>query len=130
VSLPHASVVLDTDVLVDYLRGLPAAGRYVDGLAEVPTASEVTRVEVLRGVRSHERRMTERFLATIRWAAVDGDISGLAGELGRRYRRSHGNIGVADLVVAATAERLRLPLATLNVRHFPMFEGLEPAYRR
>jgi predicted nucleic acid-binding protein len=34
------------------------------------------------------------------------------------------------LVIAATAERLGLPLATLNVRHFPMFEGLEPAYRR
>jgi predicted nucleic acid-binding protein len=27
-------------------------------------------------------------------------------------------------------EQLGLPLATLNVRHFPMFPGLEPAYRR
>jgi predicted nucleic acid-binding protein len=39
-------------------------------------------------------------------------------------------IGVADLLIAATAERLGLPLATLDVRHYPMFEGLEPAYRR
>jgi predicted nucleic acid-binding protein len=39
-------------------------------------------------------------------------------------------IGVADLVIAATAVRLGLPLATLNLRHLPMFEGLEPAYRR
>jgi predicted nucleic acid-binding protein len=122
--------VLDTDVLVDYLRGLPAAGRYVDGLAEVPTCSEVTRVEVLRGIRSHERRATERFLATIGWSAVDEETSRLAGELGRRFRRSHGGIGVTDLVIAATAARLAIPLATLNVRHFPMFEGLEPAYRR
>ena len=129
-SLPSAGVVLDTDVLIDYLRGLPAAGRYVDGLAEVPTCSEVTRAEVLRGLRSHERRVTERFLATIRWAAVDETTSRLAGELGRRFRHSHGSIGVADLVIAATATRLRIPLATLNVRDFPMFEGLEPAYRR
>lgn len=129
-SLPHASVVLDTDVLIDYLRGLPAAGRYVDGLASVPTCSEVTRVEVLRGMRSHERRVTERFLATLRWSAVDEQTSQLAGELGRRFRQRHGGIGVADLVVAATAARLGLPLATLNVRHFPMFERLEPAYRR
>ena len=56
--------------------------------------------------------------------------SPLAGELGRRFRRSHGALGVADLLIAASAERLRVPLATLNVRHFPMFEGLEPAYRR
>jgi predicted nucleic acid-binding protein len=130
VSLPQASAVLDTDVLIDYLRGLPAAGRFVDGLAAVPTCSEVTRVEVLRGMRSHERRVTERFLATVGWSTVDEEISRLAGELGRRFRRSHGGIGVVDLVVAATAVRLKLPLATLNVRRFPMFEGLEPAYVR
>ena len=129
-NLPRVGVVLDTDVLVDYLRGLPAAGRYVDGLVEVPTCAEVTRVEVLRGMRSHERRVTERFLATIRWVGVDEEVSTLAAELGRRFRGSHGALGVADLVVAATAERHKLPLATLNVRHFPMFPGLEPAYRR
>jgi hypothetical protein len=54
-------------VLIDYLRGVPAAGRYVDGLAEVPTCSELTGAEILRGMRAHERRVTERFLATIRW---------------------------------------------------------------
>ena len=124
------SVLLDSDVIIDYLRGLPAAGRYVDGLAATPACSEMTRVEVLRGVRSPERRGTERFLATIRWVVVDEGISGLAGELGRRFRRSHEALGVADLVVAATAQRLEVPLATLNVRHFPMFDGLEPAYRR
>jgi predicted nucleic acid-binding protein len=124
------SVLLDSDVLVDYLRGLRAAGRYVDGLAATPTCSEVTRVEVLRGMRSNERRVTERFLATIRWVQVDEEISALAGELGRRFRRSHGALGLADLVIAATAERRRVPLATLNVRHFPMFPELVPAYRR
>jgi predicted nucleic acid-binding protein len=124
------SVLLDSDVIIDYLRGLPAAGDYVNGLAVTPTCSEVTRVEVLRGVRTHERRVPERFLATIRWAVVDEDISRLAGELGRRFRQSHGAIGTADLVVAATAKQLEIPLGTLNVRHFPMFEGLEPAYRR
>jgi predicted nucleic acid-binding protein len=124
------TVLLDSDVLVDYLRGLPAAGGYVDGLAVTPTCSEVTRVEVLRGMRSHERRVTERFLATIRWVGVDQEISTRAGDLGRRFRRSHGTLGVADLVIAATSEQLGFPLATLNVRHFPMFPGLEPAYRR
>jgi predicted nucleic acid-binding protein len=124
------SVLLDSDVLVDYLRGLPAAGRYVDGLRVTPTCSEVTRVEVLRGMRSHERRAVERFLAAIRWVGVDEGISTLAGDLGRRFRRSHTALGVADLVIAATADRHGLSLATLNVRHFPMFPELEPAYRR
>jgi predicted nucleic acid-binding protein len=124
------SVLLDSDVLVDYLRGLPAAGRYVDGLRVTPTCSEVTRVEVLRGMRSHERRAVERLLAAIRWVGVDEGISTLAGDLGRRFRGSHTALGVADLVIAATADRHGLSLATLNVRHFPMFPELEPAYRR
>ena len=127
---PSADVVLDSDVLIDYLRGLAAAGRFFDGLTSVPTCSEVTRVEVLRGMRSQERPATERLLATMRWVVVDDQVSALAGELGRRFRPGHDAIGVADLVSAATAARLGLPLATLNVRHFPMFEGLEPAYRR
>jgi predicted nucleic acid-binding protein len=124
------TVLLDSDVLVDCLRGLPAAGRYLDGLTVTPTCSEVTRVEVLRGMRAQERRVTERFLATIRWIEVDEEISTLAGDLGRRFRRSHGALAVADLLIGATAGRLGLPLATLNVRHFPMLPGLEPAYRR
>lgn len=58
------TVLLDSDVLVDYLRGLPAAGRYVDGLTVTPT-----------GMRSNERRVTERFLATMRWVGADEEIS-------------------------------------------------------
>ena len=34
----------------------------------------------------------------------------------------------ADYLVAATSIVLGAPLLTTNVRHFPMFEGLEPAY--
>jgi predicted nucleic acid-binding protein len=31
-------------------------------------------------------------------------------------------------VIAATAEIHDAPLMTLNVKHFPMFEGLQPAF--
>ncbi|HTM86161.1 MAG TPA: VapC toxin family PIN domain ribonuclease, partial [Mycobacterium sp.] len=51
-----------------------------------------------------------------------------AGELGRLWRPSYSGIGTADLVIAATAELAGAALVTLNVRHFPMFEGLKPAY--
>lgn len=51
-----------------------------------------------------------------------------AGELGRAYRQSHPGLGVVDLVVAATALGLNAELATSNVRHFPMFVGLEAPY--
>lgn len=72
--------------------------------------------------------MTERLLGTFGWIAVDESIARRAGELGRRWRASHGGLAAADLMIAATALEHDLELATLNVRHFPMFEGLEPPY--
>jgi predicted nucleic acid-binding protein len=94
----------------------------------VPAASEITRVEVLRGVRSGERRITERLLSTFQWVSLDEPIARRAGDLGRRWRASH-RLATADLVIAATAIDRGFDLATLDVRHFPMFEALEPPYR-
>jgi predicted nucleic acid-binding protein len=123
------TVVIDSDVLIDVLRGIPAASAFLKGLDRPPVCSEVSRVEVLRGMRSGERRATERLLSLIGWASVDETVSVRAGAFGRRFRRSHA-LAVPDLLVAATADRLGLPLATRNVRDYPMFPDLEPAYRR
>jgi predicted nucleic acid-binding protein len=123
------SAILDTTILVDVLRGHIQAVDYMLALEEVPVCSEVTRVEVLRGLRSDERRPAERLFQQLRWFPVDEAIARVAGELGRGLRRSHSGIGVADLIIAATAEQLGLPLATTNVRHFPMIKGLRPPYR-
>lgn len=122
------SVVLDTSVLVDHLRALPEATGYLLDLAERPVCSEISRIEVLQGLRSAERRAAEQLFSLVRWVAIDDAIARRAGELGRRWRRSHSGIGVADLVIAATAEHLDAGLATRNVKHFPMFEGLQPPY--
>jgi predicted nucleic acid-binding protein len=46
----------------------------------------------------------------------------------RQYRRSHSGIGLADYLIAATAELHGLTLATLNVRRFPMFSNLESPF--
>lgn len=124
-----APLVLDTSVLIDVLRGSEPATRWLSKLDAVPVCSEITRVEVLRGVRSSERAATERLLQALRWIAVDERISRRAGELGRRYRSSHPGLGVADLVIAATALELDGAVATANVRHYPMLAGLRPPYR-
>ena len=46
----------------------------------------------------------------------------------RKFRRSHAAIDLVDYVIAATAELHEAKLATLNVRHFPMFKGLTPPW--
>jgi predicted nucleic acid-binding protein len=123
------AVLVDTSVLIDLLRGHPAARDYLRALDQLPLVSEVTRVEILRGVRPAEREATERLFGALRWVEVDEQIARRAGELGRRWDRHRPGIALADLVIAASAEHLGAELATMNVRHFPMFPELPPPYR-
>jgi len=120
------SVVFDTSVLIDILRGDSAALDYARTVGSVPACSEATRVEVMRGLRRAERRDAEELFRSIRCVAVDEPIARRAGELGRRWDRHRPGIALADLVVAATAEQLGADLATANLRHFPMFDLRAP----
>ena len=122
------NVVLDTSVLVDHLRASTPATEYLAGLEGRPACSEISRIEVLQGLRSAERQAAARLFAVIEWVPVTEVIARRAGELGRKWRRSHPGIGVADLAIAATAEQLAATLATQNLKHFPMFKGLRAPY--
>ena len=122
------SVVLDTGVLIDHLRASTAATDYLTGLDDRPVCSEVSRIEVIQGLRSAERKAADRLFALIAWVPVSEVVARRAGELGRQWRRSHPGIGVADLAIAATVEHVEATLATRNLKHFPMFEGLRAPY--
>jgi predicted nucleic acid-binding protein len=122
------SVVFDTSILIDVLRGDAAALDYVRSVTNVPICSEVTRIEVARGLRSGERASAEQLFRTLHWVPLDEPIARRAGELGRRWDRHRPGISLADLVIAATAEQVDAHLATANVRHFPMFEELQAPY--
>ncbi|HEX5983400.1 MAG TPA: type II toxin-antitoxin system VapC family toxin [Solirubrobacterales bacterium] len=121
-------MVLDTSVLVDHLRACAPATEYLAGLEGRPACSEISRIEVVQGLRSRERAAAKRLFALIEWVPVSEAIARRAGELGRQWRHSHPGIGVADLAIAATAEQLDAALATRNLKHFPMFEGLRSPY--
>jgi hypothetical protein len=120
-------IVLDTTVLVDILRGHRPALEYLRALDAPPTCSEITRVEILRGLRHRERDASEALMRAVGWISVDEPIARRAGALGRTWRRSHA-LAAADLVIGATALELGAELATSNVRHFPMFPELVPPY--
>lgn len=121
---------MDTSVLVDDLRGRHEAAsvRERERGAGPLDASEITRLEVLAGMRSVEEQATRPLLATLRWHPVDEGIAEQAGVLGRRWLPSHQAVDDADLVIAATTVHLGARLQTLDIRHFPMFSGLTPTY--
>jgi len=124
------SACVDTSVLIDYLCDHPGAvalleERRRDGRLH---ASEITRLEILAGMRPSEEDATRSLFGALVWHPVDADVAEEAGWLGRRWLPSHHTIDSADLAVAATARLMGVPLLTMNVRHFPMFEGLRPPY--
>ena len=90
--------------------------------------SVVSIAEIIGGMRSVERREVWRLFSALRTEPVNELIARRAGEFMRRYRRSHNGIGLGDYLIAATADTRGLSLATLNVRHFPMFEGIQPPF--
>jgi predicted nucleic acid-binding protein len=121
------SVLADTSVLVDYLRGVAQArdalrGVFADG--DLVEASVLTRAELSIGMRKSERRSTDALVAAVHWVPVDDAVADEADALARSYGRSHSGIDAVDYCIAATARVHGLDLWTLNVRHFPMFPKL------
>ena len=123
------TAVVDTSVLIDYLRGHAGARQVLEReRAAAPLhASEITRLEVLAGMRPGEEAGTNSLLSVLIWHPLDQQIAEDAGELGRRWLPSH-RIDGADLAIAATALGLGARLLTRNVRHFPMISDLRPPY--
>jgi len=124
------SALVDTSVLIDYLRGHRDAAKILEQeRAAAPLhASEMTRLELLAGMRPTEEEGTRSLLSVLIWHPVDDDVAQEAGALGRRWLPSHRNIDGADLAIAATAIRTGSRLLTRNVRHFPMFKDLSAPY--
>lgn len=122
--------LFDSTVLIAHLRGHPSATQLLRGAAAdaAASASVLSRVEIEGGMRSGERADVARLFSALRLEPVTDPIAARAGSMLRRFRSSHTGIDLVDYVVAATAEELDAELLTLNIRHFPMFDGLEPAF--
>lgn len=124
------TILVDTSVLIDHLRGDAAARRALADAAEHGerlACSVVTRVEVLAGMRPEEPP-TRRLLSALDWIAVDEEVAERAGVLANRFLRSHPGVDPVDFIIAATAELHEATLWTRDVEHFPMIADLAPPY--
>ena len=129
-SAKTARFLVDTDVMIDFLRGRPEAIRWVKRKADRITLSVVVLAELFAGARDDaERSELDALSSLFPVLDVSTEIARQGGILKHRFHPSHGT-GLADALIAATAEIHDMELKTLNVRHYPMIPGLEPAYRK
>lgn len=124
--------LIDTDVLVDYLRDNPLAVKYI----ETNTAksefylSAITVSELYAGVREgKEKHIMDQFLRAFKIVSVDETIAQAGGLYRRDYGKSHG-VGLADAIIAASAESVEAKLVTLNKKHYPMIKDLITPYSK
>lgn len=116
------SLLLDTTVLIDALRGYPAAGRLreLHSSGEVPWICAINVEEVMRGALAEEETTVSRFLSGFRLAP----LGRAEGERAGRWRREHARAGItlsqADCLIAAAAVGVGAGLASGNPKHFPM----------
>lgn len=101
-------VLLDTDVLVDHLRGTRELSARLAG----SSFSTITRAELYSG-RQTDERIVDRLLDQFEELSVDRKIAEEAGRI-----RRETNIRLPDALIAATAQVAKLPLHTRNTRDF------------
>jgi predicted nucleic acid-binding protein len=108
------SVLLDTVILIDYLRSLPPAVEYLERIREDACISVITRAEVLVGVADEERLAVAALLDWFPLYVLEKDAADLAASLRRSERWK-----LPDAFQAALAQRHGLQLATRNTKDFP-----------
>ncbi len=123
-----ANELLDTNILIDFLRSKPEALNYYSSLS-APSISVITVAELFAGVRSQEEKILRMFLRTLNVIDVSSEIAEKGGYFRRDYAKSHG-VDLNDAMIAATAEIESKTLVTFNKKHFPMLTNVIVPYQR
>jgi len=124
------AVLVDTDIVIDFLRGNGQAVAYVKSVSDSVCFSAITVSEIHAGTRgSREETEVERLFSLFPVIAVTGEIAREAGKLVKTYRPSHA-VEIPDAIIAATCHLTDAALSTLNVKHYPMFRALKPPYTK
>jgi predicted nucleic acid-binding protein len=123
-------LLLDTDLLIDYLRGRTEAVTYLEGRTESLLISAITVAELYAGVQDGaERTKLDAFISGFEVVLLDQEIAVRGGLYRRDYGKSHST-GLADALIAASAELRQAALVTLNQKHFPMLANVIVPYSK
>lgn len=123
-------LLIDTGVLMEYLRGRDEAVAYLEGLTSDLYLSVISVAELFAGIKNDEEgESLELLLQAFAILPVTEKTAGRGRAYRREYRPSHGT-GLADALIAATCEESGANLVTFNRRHFPMVSRITVPYRR
>lgn len=120
------TVLIDTDVLVDCLRGVPAARRWLEShSAERFLIPGMVAMELLAGCRDRgELRRTMEFVDGVDVVWPEPSEFAMAYDLLSRHWLA-SSLAIPDCLIAATALSRSWRLYTFNLKHFRVVDGLD-----
>jgi tRNA(fMet)-specific endonuclease VapC len=121
--------LINTDWVIDYLKGRPEAGRLIDPLVEKGISiSLITYGEILEGIyygreRDRHAQAFRDFLQATPIVPLTESCMEYFADIRGGLRASGQIIGDADILIAATTLVYDLIFLTQNTRHFARVPG-------
>lgn len=117
--------LLDTAIIIDYLRGRREAVELVRGVfseGSLLGCCPINIIEVYAGMREGEREATRELLDSLEYHELTKPIAEWAGECKLSYQKKGFTLSLPDVAIAAIAIANDLVLMTDNPKHYPMPE--------
>jgi len=117
-------ILLDTNILIEILKGNRQTEQEVAGLRGPLSVSTVSVMELMYGARDKgEVLRIQQFVQLFEQLPLSEAISTAALRLVTDYAKSHG-LDIPDALIAATAIEHRASLLTYNLKDFRFIPGL------
>lgn len=115
--------VIDTNILVDYLRGIPESALEL-ALYQNPAISVISWIEIMAGTMPSTEPSARAFLKTFDLHPLNEEVAERAAQI-RKSKR----VKMPDAIIWATAEVHQSILVTRNTRDFdPKLPGVRVPY--
>jgi len=126
----NETLLVDTDVMIDLLRGHEDAVAWVRQHTCDIALSAITVAELYAGVKGDsEKRMLDELVELFQVLPVTAGTAKHGCLFRQRFRPSHG-VGLADALIAATAVEHNTRLVSLNRKYFPMLDVIDTPYHK
>jgi hypothetical protein len=117
--------LVDTDVLIWYLRGQSETVNLVNGIAgnHELAISVISRTEILVDMKEKEKQQTETLVNGLVSYQITTEIADLAASLIKKWRKKGKTVTIPDALIAATVIAKDIYFLTYNQKHFPMLKN-------
>jgi predicted nucleic acid-binding protein len=118
--------IIDSVILIDVLKNHSPAKAYIESIAPSGLFTQATVVaEILMGIRDKgELHAFDELLVPFQILHPNQADSISSLTLLREHKLAHVT-GYLDCLIAATALRLKMPISTLNEKHFRPIPGIQ-----